>query len=241
MEESMSSNILGFKIFSDEKEKLIKIIKASSKIHIISGNPEVLMNGLNDELLLKNFTGNDALIIPDGVGTVIASKLIKQPVKQKIAGIEVMDEIIKFCEEENKGVYLLGAKEEVLSECKQKLKDKYPKLRIAGSHNGYFDMNHCDEIIQDIKNSEAYALFAAMGAPRQEKFIARFMYELPCSVFMGVGGSFDVFAGKVRRAPKWMINFGLEWLYRVAKEPWRFKRLASIPEFLWMVIKEKKK
>lgn len=237
----MSSNILGFKIFSDEKEKLIKIIKSSSKIHIISGNPEVLMNGLNDESLLKNFTGKDALIIPDGVGTVIASKLIKQPVKQKIAGIEVMDEVIKFCEEENKGVYLLGAKEEVLSECKRKLKNKYPKLRIAGSHNGYFDMNHCDDIIQDIKNSEAYALFAAMGAPRQEKFIARFMYELPCSVFMGVGGSFDVFAGKVRRAPKWMINFGLEWLYRVVKEPWRFKRLASIPKFLWMVIKEKKK
>lgn len=237
----MSSNILGFKIFSDEKEKLIRIIKSSSKIHIISGNPEVLMNGLNDESLFKNFTGNDALIIPDGVGTVIASKLIKQPVKQKIAGIEVMDEIIKFCEEENKGVYLLGAKEEVLSECKQKLKDKYPKLRIAGSHNGYFDMNHCDDIIQDIKNSKAYALFAAMGAPRQEKFIARFMYELPCSAFMGVGGSFDVFAGKVRRAPKWMINFGLEWLYRVVKEPWRFKRLASIPEFLCMVIKERKK
>lgn len=237
----MSSNILGFKIFSDEKEKLIKIIKSSSKIHIISGNPEVLMNGLNDESLLKNFTGKDALIIPDGVGTVIASKLIKQPVKQKIAGIEVMDEVIKFCEEQNKGVYLLGAKEEVLSECKQKLKNKYPKLRIAGSHNGYFDMNHCDDIIQDIKNSEAYALFAAMGAPRQEKFIARFMYELPCSVFMGVGGSFDVFAGKVRRAPKLMINFGLEWLYRVVKEPWRFKRLASIPKFLWMVIKEKKK
>lgn len=237
----MSSNILGFKIFSDEKEKLIKIIKSSLKIHIISGNPEVLMNGLNDEALLKNFTGKDALIIPDGVGTVIASKLIKQPVKQKIAGIEVMDEVIEFCEEENKGIYLLGAKEEVLSECERNLKNKYPKLTIAGSHNGYFDMNHCDDIIQDIKNSEAYALFAAMGAPRQEKFIARFMYDLPCSVFMGVGGSFDVFAGKVRRAPKWMINFGLEWLYRVIKEPWRFKRLASIPKFLWMVIKEKKK
>lgn len=235
------TNILGYKVFSGTMDELMKVIKTKSKIQIVSGNPEVLMSGLKDEFLFTNFTNESSVIIPDGVGTVIASKLVKEPVKQKIAGIEVMEGVIKFCEEENKGIYLLGAKEEVLRECIQKLEEKYPKLKIAGSHNGYFDMNHCEDIIQDIKNSNAYAIFAAMGAPRQEKFISRFMYELPCSIYMGVGGSFDVFAGKVKRAPKWMINFGLEWLYRVVKEPWRFKRLSSIPKFLWMVIRRKKK
>lgn len=83
---------------------------------------------------------------------------------------------------------------------------------------------------------QPYVLFVAMGCPRQETFIAKYMNVLPCKVFMGVGGSFDVIAGKVNRAPKWMINIGLEWLYRVVKEPWRIKRLSSIPKFIFKVI-----
>ncbi|MNC67533.1 putative N-acetylmannosaminyltransferase [compost metagenome] len=78
-----------------------------------------------------------------------------------------------------------------------------------------------------------------MGSPRQEEFISKYMDELPCKIFMGVGGSFDVFAGNVNRAPKWMISLGLEWLYRVSKEPWRIKRLGAIPKFLWLVLKNK--
>ncbi|NFB63293.1 glycosyltransferase [Clostridium botulinum] len=228
----MKIEMLGYSIFNGSKEELLNITDKYEKVNIISGNPEVLYNGLNNEELFKNFTDKDSIIIPDGVGVVLASKIIKSPVKEKIAGIEVMDSILEKCNENGKGVYLLGTTEDVLKECERKLLIKYKNLNIVGKHNGFFDMDNCKDILEDIKESKPYALFIAMGCPRQEKFISKYMNELPCNIYMGVGGSFDVFAGKVKRAPRWMINYNLEWLYRVVKEPYRIKRLASIPKFL---------
>lgn len=235
----MGTNILGYNIFKEDKRELLNYIRNFDKVHIISGNPEVLSNGLNNEKLLKNFRSENSVIIPDGVGTVIASKIVGSPVKEKLAGIEIMEEIIKLCEKEGKGIYLLGAKEETLNKCISNLKIKYPKLKILGKHNGFFDLKNCDEIINEINKVNPYALFVAMGAPRQEIFISEYMDILNSTIFMGVGGSFDVIAGEVKRAPKWMISLGLEWLYRVGKEPWRIKRLSSIPKFLVKVIQDK--
>lgn len=235
----MGTKLLKYNIYSDTKSNLIRDVHNYEKVHIVSGNPEVLFQGLSNESLFNNFNSDKAIIIPDGVGTVLASKLVKEPVKEKIAGIEVMEEIVKSCEAINKGIYLVGASQEVVEQCAINLKKKYPKLAILGYHNGFFDLDYCNDIIEDIEEKNPYALFVAMGAPRQERFIVKYMDKLPCKIFMGVGGSFDVFAGKVNRAPRWMINIGLEWFYRVAKEPWRIKRLSSIPKFLIQVIKEK--
>lgn len=235
----MGTNILGYNIFKEDKSELINYIKTFNKVHIISGNPEVLSNGLNNEKLLKNFRSENSVIIPDGVGTVIASKIVGSPVKEKLAGIEVMEEIIKLCEKEGKGIYLLGTKEETLNKCVHNLKIKYPKLKILGRHNGFFDLKNCDEIINEINELNPYALFVAMGSPRQEMFISEYMHILNSTIFMGVGGSLDIFSGEIKRAPKWMINIGFEWLYRVSKEPWRIKRLSSIPKFLVKVIQNK--
>ncbi|MEO2565689.1 WecB/TagA/CpsF family glycosyltransferase, partial [Clostridium tertium] len=127
-----------------------------------------------------------------------------------------------------------------LNACVANLIVKYPNINIVGYRNGFFDIDKVNEILNDIKEKEPYAIFVAMGCPRQEEFIVRYMEELPCKIFMGVGGSFDVIAEKVNRAPKWMIKLGLEWLYRVSKEPWRIKRLGSIPKFLLLVAKNKK-
>jgi len=231
----MKTEMLGYSIFNGSKEELLNIIDKYEKVNIISGNPEVLYNGLNNEELFKNFTDKDSIIIPDGVGVVLASKIIKNPVKEKIAGIEVMNSILEKCNENGKAVYLLGTTEDVLKECERKLLIKYRNLNIIGKHNGFFDMDDCKDILEDIKESKPYALFIAMGCPRQEKFISKYMDKLPCKIYMGVGGSFDVFAGKVKRAPRWMIDCNLEWLYRVVKEPYRIKRLASIPKFLLKV------
>lgn len=231
----MRTEMLGYSIFNGSKEELLNIIDKYEKVNIISGNPEVLYNGLNNEELFKNFTDKDSIIIPDGVGVVLASKIIKNPVKEKIAGIEVMNSILEKCNENGKAVYLLGTTEDVLKECERKLLIKYKNLNIVGKHNGFFDMDDCKDILEDIKESKPYALFIAMGCPRQEKFISKYMDKLPCKIYMGVGGSFDVFAGKVKRAPRWMIDCNLEWLYRVVKEPYRIKRLASIPKFLLKV------
>ncbi|AKA71926.1 WecB/TagA/CpsF family glycosyltransferase [Clostridium scatologenes] len=237
----MFTRILKYNVFNGTIKELMKYVEQFEKVNIISGNPEVLYNGLNEPLLFENFTSNRAIIIPDGIGTVLASKVVKNPVKEKIAGIELMEEIVKKCEREGKSIYLIGAKQEILDACVEKLQSKYAKLNISGSHNGYFDLNNCNDLIDDIKARKPYALFIAMGSPRQDVFIIKNMEELPCKVFMGVGGSFDVFAGKVKRAPNWMIKLGLEWLYRVAKEPFRVKRLGSIPKFLLEVVKYKSK
>lgn len=225
-------SILGYRIYSLSKDKCLDEIFKRNKVHIVSGNPEVLYRGLEDKELFNNFISKDSIVIPDGVGTQIAGKMLKTPVKEKIAGIEVMKEIISKCQDEGKAIYLLGAEEETLKACVANLKKEYPKLIISGYKNGFFDLNNCEEIIAEIKEKKPKALFVAMGCPRQEKFIIKYFNELPVDILMGVGGSFDVIADKVKRAPRWMINIGCEWAYRVAKEPWRIKRLGSIPKFL---------
>lgn len=232
----MPSKILNYNVFNGNIKQLIKHIEHFDKVHIVSGNPEVLYSALKDKRLMDNITNENSVIIPDGIGTVIAAKLSRQPVEEKIAGIEVMEELIKLCESESKSIYLLGATEEVLIHCKTNLNLKFPSLNICGYHNGFFDLQNCEELINDIVIKKPHAIFVAMGAPRQENFIIEYMDKLPCKVFMGVGGSFDIFSGKIKRAPKWMIKLGLEWLYRVGKEPWRIRRLISIPRFLLKVV-----
>ena len=237
----MYKELLGYKIFSDNKEELLKEIENKKRVNIISGNPEVLYNGIKNEFLKNSFTKEDALIIPDGVGTLLAAKINGIDITEKIAGIEVMNMLLKEARDKNLKVFLLGAKEEILIKCKEKIKESYDGINIVGSNNGFFDLDNCDDLIEKINESKADILLVAMGAPRQEVFIEKYKDKLCCKIFMGVGGSFDVFAGNVNRAPQFMINIGMEWLYRVAKEPWRIKRLGSIPKFLVLSIKERGK
>ncbi|EDS80431.1 WecB/TagA/CpsF family glycosyltransferase [Clostridium perfringens] len=237
----MYKELLGYKIFSDNKEELLKEIENKKRVNIISGNPEVLYNGIKNEFLKNSFTKEDALIIPDGVGTLLAAKINGIDITEKIAGIEVMNMLLEEARDKNLKVFLLGAKEEILIKCKKKIKESYDGIDIVGSNNGFFDLDNCDDLIEKINESKADILFVAMGAPRQEVFIEKYKDKLCCKIFMGVGGSFDVFAGNVNRAPQFMINIGMEWLYRVAKEPWRIKRLGSIPKFLILSIKERGK
>lgn len=237
----MYKELLGYKIFSDNKEELLKEIENKKRVNIISGNPEVLYNGIKNEFLKNSFTKEDALIIPDGVGTLLAAKINGIDITEKIAGIEVMNMLLKEARDKNLKVFLLGAKEEILIKCKEKIKENYDGINIVGSNNGFFDLDNCDDLIKKINESKADILFVAMGAPRQEVFIEKYKDKLCCKIFMGVGGSFDVFAGNVNRAPQFMINIGMEWFYRVAKEPWRIKRLGSIPKFLVLSIKERGK
>ncbi len=236
----MFSRILKYDIYNESKNEFIEYIKKFDKIHIISGNPEVLYNGLSDDSLFAGCTKENSVMIPDGIGVVIASKIAKCPVSEKIAGIEVMEEIVKYCANEKKKIYFLGAKQDMLDKCMENLKKKYIGLIIAGSHDGYFNIENCQEILQDIRKAKPYVLFVAMGSPKQERFINEYMNSLPASIYMGLGGSFDVISGKLKRAPRWMINLGLEWLYRVSKEPFRIKRLGVIPKFLLKVAFTKK-
>lgn len=237
----MFTKILDFKIFNKDKNALMNYIEDLEKVNIISGNPEVLFNGLNNPTLKENFNDKYSIIIPDGVGTVLAAKLLKKPVQEKIAGIDVVREVLFKANLEEKSIYLLGAKEDILEKCVENIKIEFPKLKVSGFHNGFFDLTNCDDIIEDIKICQPWAIFVAMGSPRQEIFINKVMYNLNTHIFMGVGGVFDIFAGELKRAPKWMISLGLEWLYRVIKEPFRIKRLIVIPKFLLLALKNRNK
>ena len=236
-----SIDMLGYEIFAANMDECLEVVLSKEKVHIVSGNPEVLYTGLNDKNLFDNFTSDKSLIIPDGVGVQISAKILKTPVEEKIAGIEFMKKILEKCEDSGEGIYLLGASEENLKACVANILRDYPRINISGYHNGFFDLDNPREILEEIKEKKPMAVFVAMGCPRQEKFIVRYMDELPCKIFMGVGGSFDVIAEKVNRAPRWMIDIGMEWAYRVAKEPWRIKRLGSIPKFIWTVTKSRGK
>ena len=236
-----SIDMLGYEIFAANMDECLEVVLSKEKVHIVSGNPEVLYTGLNDKNLFDNFTSDKSLIIPDGVGVQISAKILKTPVEEKIAGIELMKKILEKCEDSGEVIYLLGASEENLKACVANILRDYPRINISGYHNGFFDLDNPREILEEIKEKKPMAVFVAMGCPRQEKFIVRYMDELPCKIFMGVGGSFDVIAEKVNRAPRWMIDIGMEWAYRVAKEPWRIKRLGSIPKFIWTVTKSRGK
>lgn len=236
----MFIKILDYKIFRGSKAQCVQLINNSEKVNVISGNPEILYNGLKDERLFNIYSDSRSLIIPDGVGTVVSSKIVGNSVSEKIAGIEIMDELIKSSVIKGEGIYFLGAKQEILDKCLENLKNKYPDIIISGAHNGYFDIDNCEQLIKEIIDGNPQMIFVAMGCPRQELFISKYMEILPCKVFMGVGGSFDVISGKISRAPKWMLNLGLEWLHRVVKEPFRIKRLFVIPKFLFKVITSKR-
>ena len=237
----MFTKILNFKIFNKDKNALMNYIEGLEKVNIISGNPEILFNGLNNPMLKENFNDKSSIIIPDGVGTVLAAKLLKKPVEEKIAGIDVVREVLIKANLEGKSIYLLGAKEEILRKCVENIKLEFPNLKVSGFHNGFFDLNNCDDIIEDVKMCEPWAVFVAMGSPRQEIFIKKIIDISNTHIFMGVGGVFDIFAGELTRAPKWMLSLGLEWLHRVILEPFRIKRLIVIPKFLLLVLRNKDK
>ncbi|WP_157469729.1 WecB/TagA/CpsF family glycosyltransferase [Clostridium algidicarnis] len=232
----MVIEILGYPIYSGYKKEILndieEIVSSEGCVHIVSGNPEVLYQGLFEKPLYENFTSKRSLIIPDGVGVIFSAKVKGLKVKEKIAGIEVMQDIISYCNRKDKSIYLLGSKDSIVRKCKVNIEATYKDINVVGYKDGYFDLDNCDDIIEDINKCNPDVLFVAMGCPRQERFIIKHMDKLHCKLFMGVGGSFDILAGELKRAPKWMITFGIEWLYRILKEPFRIKRMKSIPKFM---------
>jgi len=174
------------------------------------------------------------------MGVVLGARFLGHPVAERVAGVDLFHELLKMSAANNFSVFLLGAEENVVANTAEKVKNLYPGLKVAGYHHGYF---WDDEIslVKQIRNSGAQLLFVAISSPMKENFINRWRDELGVSFVMGVGGTFDVVAGKVNRAPKWMQNYGLEWFYRVLQEPRRMWRryLTTNSKFAWLLIKEK--
>ena len=175
------------------------------------------------------------LTIPDGSGVVLASKLLGTPLtKGKVAGVELAERTVAYAAENGLGVYFLGGKPGVADTAAEKMCAKYPGLRIVGCHDGYFKKSgdENDAIIEAINASNAAVLFVCLGVPAQEKWMAENRARLQVGVMAGLGGTLDVFAGIAKRAPKIFIKLGLEWFYRLLKEPRRIGRMMKLPKFL---------
>jgi len=202
-------------------------------------NVAKLVNMQTDRQLAASVNNCDLVNI-DGMGVVWGASLLGYPVKERITGVDLFVELMTLCQQQQYPIYLLGASQQVLDRLLAKLARQYPQLKVAGAHHGYF-WDKEQEVVQQIGKSGARLLFVAISSPMKENFINRWQKELGVNFVMGVGGTFDVLAGKVKRAPLWMQKSGLEWLFRVLQEPGRmWKRyLFTNSKFIWMVIKAK--
>ncbi|MBD8028600.1 WecB/TagA/CpsF family glycosyltransferase [Ureibacillus sp. Re31] len=213
-------------------------IHEQEKTFVVTANPE-LVSFANKEPKYFNTLNHADFILPDGIGVVIASKIINQPLKERVAGFDLMGELLKKAENQGLKVYLLGAKESTIEKAYLNIKTQHPKLNIVGKHHGYIDVND-EELVQEMIRLEPDLVFVGLGFPRQEYWIENHLGKFKKGLFMGVGGSFDVWGGEVKRAPQKWIDLNLEWLYRLIKQPTRFKRMLVLPRFIMKVLVERK-
>lgn len=222
--------------------EIIKIIESrvlqKNRTFIVTANPEIVMHANQDHDYLEVLRKAD-FIVPDGIGIVVASKLLKSPLKERVAGFDLMGKLLHLAEQKQLKVFLLGAKDTTVEKAYNNIMKKHPDLKIVGYHHGYIDIND-EKLVNHIVELEPDMVFVALGFPKQEFWISKHIAKFNKGLFMGVGGSFDVWAGEVKRAPQIWINLNLEWLYRLIKQPTRFKRILVLPQFLFRVIKYKK-
>lgn len=207
------------------------------KCFIVTGNPEIVMKARENKPYKSAVQAAD-YVIPDGAGILVAAKYLKQPLQERVAGFDVMMEMLAHANEHGFSCFILGAQEETNKKAVAEIERRYPNIQIAGRHHGYFDMDD-PKIVDEVRTSEADIILVALGLPKQELWIAKHQDKFEKGVFMGVGGSIDVIAGEVKRAPDIWITLNLEWLYRLLKQPFRFKRILKVFEFMVRIVLRK--
>jgi len=217
-----------------------KAIQDKSPVHHVVVNAAKMVNAQKDEELKKSIVDCD-IINADGKSIVWASKFLNCALPERVAGIDLMHNLVDMAAIKGYKIFLLGAEQEVLEKVVELYRTKYGDQLIAGFRNGYFKKEEEPELAKQIETSRADMLFVAVTSPKKEIFLNTYKHLLNVPFIMGVGGSFDVIAGKTKRAPLWMQNLGMEWFYRVLQEPKRmWKRyLFGNSEFIYLVAKEK--
>ena len=203
---------------------------------VVTPNPEIV-EVCRENLAARQAVNGADLVLPDGIGVVKGARMLGTPLKEKVPGIEFAAGLMERMAAEGRSLYLLGAKPGVAETAGEKLAAKYPGLKIAGTQDGYFQED--GPVVEAIRQSGADCVFVCLGAPKQELWMSRHGQATGARLLCGLGGSLDVFAGVVERAPKFWSDHGLEWFYRLCKNPWRAKRMMKLPLFLVHVRKEK--
>lgn len=214
-----------------------KIEDGENPVHfIVTLNAEILYKAQTDEKLMSIIQSAD-LITADGTGIVIAAQKLCHEEIVRVTGIDLMQELCRQSSPSGWSCYLFGAAPTVAEQAKAALEEKY-NTNVCGTHDGFFKDEDVKGIVKEINKAKPDILFVALGSPKQDLWIAANRDKLNVPVIIGVGGCFDVIAGNVKRAPEFFQRAGLEWLWRLLKEPWRFKRMLSLPKFLVLVYKE---
>lgn len=239
----MKAEILGVKVDSmtmaqtvAQIESLIKLKKNSL---IATANAEMLMMATQDEELRKILNSAE-IVTADGAGTVWAAHKLGYEMPERVAGYDLVQELMKISPAKSYKIFLFGAAPGIADKAKLKAEEMYSGVKIVGTRNGYFSENDEIEIIEQIKNAQPDILLVALGVPKQEKWLFKNKDKLNVPVSIGVGGSFDVMAGIVKRAPVWMQKAKLEWLFRAMLQPSRAGRLTALPKFVFKVYASKK-
>lgn len=231
----MKEQIRGFNVstlgYKEIKQQLLDDIAQKKKSFIVAINPEKIMHGTRDPEL-KELLNSATYQIPDGNGVVLLSKRQGGKIKERVTGCDLFQQLCELAALENKKVFLYGAKPGVATKTKEILEERYKGLNVVGTLDGY--QKDQQLIIDTINQAKPDFLFVALGSPAQEKWIQSNMERLDVSVFQGVGGSFDVVSGNIKRAPVFMQKIGLEWLHRVILEPKRIGRMIRLFRFLIM-------
>ena len=234
--------ILGVQVdavtMSQTVERVINLIEASKPSMVATANAEMLLNATHDDELKKILNAAN-LVVPDGAGTVWAARHLGKQMPERVAGFDLVQELMKIAPAHDFKFFLFGASPGIADKAKAKAESLYPGIKVVGTRNGYFKPDDEPEIISQIKSSRADVLLAALGVPKQEKWLFKYKDELKIPVSIGVGGTFDVMAGVVKRAPLWMQKARLEWLFRAMLQPSRAGRLLALPKFVWKVHQQK--
>ena len=203
---------------------------------VVTANAEIIMM-CQDDAEYNNIISKQAeLVLPDGAGAVWAGRHLGYKVPERVAGFDLYNQLLALSAQKGYKAYFFGGSPGIAEAAKAKSEDMYPGVQVVGCHNGYFTDADVPAIIKEINNSGAEMLFVALGAPKQEKWILAHRHELRPRILMGIGGSFDVLAGKMERAPKWMQDASLEWAFRLYKQPSRFMRMMALPKFALKVM-----
>lgn len=215
-------------------EEVDKFIVSNRPLHLMGVNADKI-NTLQDDAQLREIVNGCDIINADGASVIWASKVLKKPLKERVAGIDLMQELLVHAEQQGYGVYFLGAKENVVKKMVMIFKKRYPKLKISGYRNGYFKKEDWPQLLELINKSGAQIVFVGITSPLKEYLVEYFQEQGSTCVYMGVGGSFDVLSGNIPRAPLWMQKCSLEWLFRVMQEPRRLFKRYFVGNFRFII------
>lgn len=218
----------------------LELLSSNGQHIICTPNPEIVMEAQKDRELMGILKAAD-MVTPDGVGVVWASKYSKTKITERVSGYDLVLNILERIKNTDNTVYFFGGAPGVADKAASMMKKKYPGLKIVGVHNGYFDEKEERKIIADIKRLQPSLLLVGLGSPKQEKWIYNNLRLTGAKLAIGIGGSFDVMSGNIKRAPKIFCRLGLEWFYRLITQPTRFRRMLKLPKFVLKVRKEMRK